>query len=202
MRGFIATPIVIGIVVLVLIVGGVIFYQGKTSLSETANSTPLPVTFEPSSQPSNTATPSAVVKPTTKPTSKPSIVPSATVTPRSTSAPTPAPTTAAPEAPKTGCAEYDMGGTLGNLKVSLQAEGGQQIVGDAAVTIKRKYEECKGVDPGFPLTQVLSQGSPNTTFSGMRPGPFKIEVMYHGKNFGTDVGISSGDNSTTVTVSN
>src|SRR3990167_4279977 len=109
--------------------------------------------------------------------------------------------TPVPEAPKTGCAEYNPGGDLESLKVTIQPETGKSLVGDAGVKIYRKYEECKGVDPGFPLTQIIKQGSTSTTFSGMRPGPFKIDVNYHGKTSTHDVGINSGENSITVTVS-
>ena len=115
MRGFVSTPLVIGVVILIVIIGGVIFYQGKT-VTETKPS-PTPLVIQTDQQPATAATPSATAKAnaTSKPTSKPSIMPSATFTPRSTSAPTPTPTPVPVAAPKTGCAEYDMGATLGNI---------------------------------------------------------------------------------------
>lgn len=196
MKGFSAVPLIVVLVV----VGVVSFFGYKFFLNKEAtysfvnvsSATPVPTD-------TSTASPSATPKPTIKPT--PKIV--ATATPTPTVTPTPTPTsipTQAPGAPKTGCALYNLGGDLGSLKVTIQPESGKQLVGDAGITIDRKYRECLGVDPGFPVIQIIKQGDASTTFSGMRPGPFHIEVGYHGHNDGYDVNINSGDNSTTVTV--
>lgn len=193
MRGFIAPPLVIILVIATTI--GIGWYtfstrqQAKVEISPNTSPTISP-TPSPSSTP--TLTPKPTVKPTLKPTAKPSPTPS----PSPSNTPTPA-----PEAPKTGCAEYNPGGDLGSLKVTIQPEAGKSLVGDAGVKIYRKYEGCKGVDPGFPLIQIIRQGSTDTTFSGMRPGPFKIDVNYHGKTSTHDVGINSGENSISITVS-
>lgn len=189
MRGFVALPVII-----ILVIAGVVgisWYTLSTHQQAKVEIYPSPT---PSVSSTPTPSPTPTLKPTLKPTAKPTVKPSPTPFPT----PTPTPT---PEAPKTGCAEYNPGGDLGSLKVTIQPESGKSLVGDAAVTIYRKYPECKGVDPGFPLIQIIRQGSTDTTFSGMRPGPFKIDVGYHGKTSTHDVGINSGQNSITVTVS-
>ncbi|OGH23288.1 MAG: hypothetical protein A3F31_03655 [Candidatus Levybacteria bacterium RIFCSPHIGHO2_12_FULL_38_12] len=189
MRGFVALPVVI-ILVMVGIVG-VGWYTLSNRQQAKVEVSPSPSPYvSPTPSPTPTPTPKPTPKPTVKPTTKPIPIPS----------PSPSPTPV-PEAPKTGCAEYNPGGDLESLKVTIQPETGKSLVGDAGVKIYRKYEECKGVDPGFPLTQIIKQGSTSTTFSGMRPGPFKIDVNYHGKTSTHDVGINSGENSITVTVS-
>lgn len=186
MRGFVALPLVIFLVVIGVV--GIGWYTFSTHQQVKIEVSPSP---SPIISPTPTPTPKPTVKPTVKPTIKPSSTPSLN--------PSPTPTPA-PETPKTGCAEYNPGGDLGSLKVIIQPEAGKSLVGDAGVKIYRKYEECKGVDPGFPLIQIIRQGSTDTTFSGMRPGPFKIDVNYHGKISTHDVGINSGENSISVTV--
>lgn len=198
MRGFAVIPLIV-ILILVLAGGffGYRFIANKEAIFSfvvVPSSTPSP-TVSPISSPFFAPTP----KPTIKPTPKIVVTPSTTATPTLTPTFTPIPTQA-PGAPKTGCALYNPGGDLGSLKVTIQPESGKQLVGDAGVTISRKYPECQGVDPGFPVIQIIRQGETSTTFSGMRPGPFHIEVGYHGHSNGYDVDINSGDNSTTVTV--
>lgn len=191
MRGFAALPIIILLVI--ASAAGIIWYTSSTKQQSQQVALPSPT---PIVSPTPTAALTPTPKVTLKPTTKPVIAPSSTPTP------SPSPTSApAAEAPKTGCAEYNLGGDLGSLKVTIQPEGGKSLVGDAAVKIYRKYEECKSVDPGFPLTQIIRQGSTDTTFSGMRPGPFKVDVNYHDRTTTHDAGINSGGNSITVTVS-
>ncbi len=188
MRGFTTLPLII-----ILVITGVIGVRWYTL--STRQQTKVEVSASPS--PAITPTPSPTPTPTQKPTFKPVAKP--TLQPSPIPSPSPSPTPI-PEAPKTGCAEYNPGGDLGSLKVIIKPEDGKSLVGDAGVKIYRKYDECKSVDPGFPLTQIIKQGSDSTTFSGMRPGPFKIDVNYHGQTSTHDVGINSGENSTAVTV--
>ncbi len=102
----------------------------------------------------------------------------------------------------TGCALYDSTGSLGQLTVTIQPQAGQSIVGDTLVRIDRKYRECQGVDPGWPDSRILSEGQVTATFGGMRPGPFVVEVSYHGNKSSYDVSLHSGDNTLSVTISN
>ncbi len=191
MHGFAALPLVI--ILIIASVVGVGWYTFSTKQQAKVTISPSP---SPTASPSPSLSPSPTPKPTMKPTLKPTTKPSPAPSPTPSNTPTPS-----PEAPKTGCAEYNPGGDLGSLKVTIQPEAGKNLVGDAGVKIYRKYEECKGVDPGFPLIQIIRQGSDSTSFSGMRPGPFKIDINYHGKTSTHDVGINSGENSITVTVS-
>lgn len=190
MRGFISIPILI--IILVSIFGVSVFTYNQINDSKNSN------TLQTSPTPTSSLTPTPTPTPVTS--VKPSITTKATSTPISTPTPSPSPTTVA-ETPKTGCAEYNLGGDLGTLKVTIKPQDEKSLVGDASVKIYRKYPECPSVDPGFPLTQVIKQGSNSTNFSGMRPGPFKIDVGYHGNTSTHDVGISSGENSLEVVVS-
>ncbi len=196
MKGLAAIP-VIAIVVIIGVVG---YFGYKTFGNKEA-------IFSFVATPSETPTPTPIVTPTPTPTLKPTVkpIPKIVITsiPSATLSSTPSPSAIAtqlPGAPKSGCALYDLGGDLGTWKVTIQPESGKQLMGDAGVTISRKYPECPGVDPGFPVIQIIHQGETSTTFSGMRPGPFHIEVNYHGHSDGYDLDIHSGDNSTTVTV--
>lgn len=116
--------------------------------------------------------------------------------------PTPNPTSNTKNAGAvTGCSAYNLGGNLGSLTVNIVPESGQTLSGDAGVTIDHTYN-CPSVDPGFPYIQVIKQGSASVNFGGMRPGPFHVDVQYHGHTSGYDVNISSGMNSIIATVSN
>lgn len=219
MRGFISLPLII--ILIVVTVTGISWYmfsakpEFKTSPSVNISLTPTP---KPTATPP--LTPTLLPTKTSTPSPQSSSLPLVDCTGpdgklvkltqkacndffKSWATPTPSPTpTIAASTQVSGCAAYNQGGDLGQLTVNIQPQSGQSLVGDAGVTISRKYSECTGVDPGFPLTQIIKQGSTSTSFSGMRPGPFHIEVLYHGKTLGQDVNISSGSNSTSVTVSN
>lgn len=215
MKGFVSLPIII--VVLVLIsVGAVGFVKFHPS-------NPTPKVVEQASPSAQVASASASLSPTPSPSATPkvSVVPTAALVDcvgpdgkhvsltktqcdsfqKAWATPTPSPSASTTSSSSSGgCSDYNLGGDLGTLTVSIQADNGS-LSGDAAVTINHKYN-CPGVDPGFPLIQVIRQGSTSTTFSGMRPGPFHIDVSYHGNSSGQDVGINSGSNSTSVTVHN
>ncbi len=198
MKGFVDIPLII--VLVLVLVGGFFAYKYGIKGEATFSFETMPsITPSPTLSPAPSPTPNLTPKPTVKAIPKVVVSPTPTIAPSFTPTSTPV-ATQLPGAPKTGCALYDPGGDLGSLKVIIQPESDKQIVGDTGVTINRKYPECQGVDPGFPVIQIIHQGETLTTFSGMRPGPFHIEVNYHGDSDGYDVDIHSGDNSTTVTV--
>lgn len=196
MKGLAALPLII--ILVFVLTGGFFGYRFLTN-KETTFSFVAVSSASPTFFPTPSPTPSSTIKPTINPTPKIVATLKPSPTPTSTASPTSS-STQGPGAPKTGCALYNLGGDLGTLKVITEPESGKQLVGDSGVTISRKYPECQGTDPGFPVIQIIHQGETSTTFSGMRPGPFHIEVNYHGHSDGYDVDIHSGENSTTVTV--
>ncbi len=177
--------------------------------------------------PSVTSTPS----PTTSPTASPSASPSPTIksTPKISTAPlikcvgpdgktikmtqkacndfnkawnkastSPSTSTAAQV---TGCASYNPTGNLSTARVSVKIESGQTWVGQAAFDFTQKYAECKGNGLDYGYKDIIS-GETTHDFGGLRPGPYKVEVLYHGKNWSKDVDLNGGTTEVTITVSN
>ena len=114
------------------------------------------------------------------------------------STPSPSSTTSAVV---TGCASYNPTGNLGTARVSIKIESGQTWVGQAGIDFKEKYPECKGNGLDYTYSDVISSEWTHD-FGGLRPGPYKIEVMYHGKSWSSDVNLNGGTSEVTVTVSN
>lgn len=101
----------------------------------------------------------------------------------------------------TGCAAYNPTGALGTARVKITIESGQSWVGQAGIDFSEKYPECKGNGLDYTYADVIS-GPYTHDFGGLRPGPYKISVTYHGKNWSSDVNVQSGTSEVTVTVSN
>jgi len=91
---------------------------------------------------------------------------------------------------------------LGNLTITIVPESGQSLFGDASVNMTDGSGNCAGHDSRLPWLQIIRQGSDSMTYSGFRPGVFHVEVNYHGRNYGRDVNLNSGNNSVTISVSN
>ena len=118
---------------------------------------------------------------------------------KSWATPTPTATPTQSSSQSSGC---NTSTDLANLTVNIQPKSGESFVGDAAVTMSNGSGDCAGHDSRLPYIQIIHQGSTSITFPSFRPGKFHIEVGYHGNNYGRDVSLNPGDNSTTVTVSN
>lgn len=211
MRGFAALPLIIILVIVGIV--GIGWYTFSTNQQAKITVSPSP---SPAVSPSPSPTPSPI------PTKTPVASPKASTAPlvdcvgpdgkhvsltqkacddfkKSWATPTPSPTPTQTSSQSSGC---NTSTDLANLTVNIQPQSGQSLVGDAAVTMSNGSGDCAGHDSRLPYIQVIKQGSTSITFPSFRPGKFHIDVGYHGNNYGSDVSLNSGDNSTTVTVSN
>jgi hypothetical protein len=111
-----------------------------------------------------------------------------------TPTPTPAPQV-------TGCAAYNPTGPLGTARVTVAIESGQSWVGQAGIDFSQKYTECRGNGQDITYSDVIN-GPWTHDFGGLRPGPYKMQVMYHGKSWSSDVNVNGGTTNVTITVSN
>lgn len=211
MRGFAALPLIVILVIAGVASVGWYTFSTKQQTKVTISPTPsLTISLTPSSEPTPT------------PTKTPTPSPKASVVPlvdcigpdgrhvsltqkacddfkKSWATPTLTTTPTQTSSQSSGC---NTSTDLANLTVNIQPQSGQSLVGDAAVTMSDGSGDCAGHDSRLPYTQIIRQGSTSITFPSFRPGKFHIEVSYHGNNYGSDVSLNSGGNSTTVTVSN
>lgn len=185
-RGFVAFPVLLAIIVLVVVV-----LAGPKVLK---NSNLLPTKAEVEEAVVVSETP--VSTPNSSPAPSPTSIPKIKVT----STPTPSPKPTATQVSINPCDKFKPGDGLATITVSLQASSGS-VVGDAIVKIKATGD-CPGAVPGGgQITDIIRQGS-SWTSPGLTPGKFRIDVEYHGAGQGLDVDAVSGGNSVTVTVSN
>jgi hypothetical protein len=101
----------------------------------------------------------------------------------------------------TGCGAYNPTGALGTARVTVAIESGQSWVGQAGLNFSEKYPECKGNGLDYTYGDVIN-GPMTKDFGGLRPGPYKIEITYHGKQWSSDIDLNGGTTNVTVTVSN
>lgn len=91
---------------------------------------------------------------------------------------------------------------LGNLIIKIEPAGGQLLIGDAAVYLSNGVGDCAAYDSRLPHLKVIGQGSTSVTYSGFRPGKYRVKINYHFNTYEYDVNLNSGDNYITTTVSN
>ncbi len=213
MRGFAALPLIIILVIAGVVGVGWYTFSVKQQTKVTVSASPSPI-VSPSPSPTPVPTQTPVVVPSPKASNVPLIDclgpdgKHAQATKQdcdnlwkywATPAPSPSPSPSQSSSQSSGC---NTSTDLTNLIVNIQPKSGQSLVGDAAVTMSNGSGDCAGHDSRLPYIQIIRQGSTSITFPSFRPGKFHIQVGYHGNNYDSDVSLNSGDNSTTVTVSN
>lgn len=207
MKGFVALPVIIILVIAGLI--GIGWYTLSTHQQAKVEISPSPTPTV-----SSTPTPSPTLTP--KPSPKPSSVTLVDcVGPdgrhfqatkincdnfkKAWATPTPSPTaTPAPASTSNSSSSGDC--SIGQVSISISASNGP-VVGDALISISVKSNgSCAS---SYSNQQILRQGSSSITFSGLLPATYSVTAGYHGNNFTDSFDMSSGGNvSKTVTVSN